>query len=149
MRPRSIILFERVYWLHIVAAAAWLTWSFLRMGHAVPPGGLEHPDRIRMLAVGVTSIVSIGIELLLWYFIARRGSNLARWIFAIFFGLAVLSMVALGIRFAQGALSPVRLGVPLLTMSLRIVSLWLLFRPDAAAWFRGRHSPEELLDTFS
>lgn len=149
MRPRSIVLFERVYWLHIAVAAVYLTWSDVQVSHAVSPGGLEQLNRTRALIQGSTSIVSIGIELLLWFFIARRGSRVAKWIFVIFFGLAILSMAVIGFRYAQGMLTLARLAVSVVTMALRTAALWLLFRPDASAWLRGRHSREELLDTFS
>jgi hypothetical protein len=149
MRPESIRWFERVYWLHIAVAAIWLTWSYIQVSHTALSPGLEHLHRTRALIQGITSIVSIGIELLLWFFIARRGSNVAKWIFVAFFVLALLGTALLAFRYGQDMLSPVRLGVSILMMALRMAALWLLFRPDASAWFRGRHSPEELFDTFS
>ena len=149
MRPGSIVLFERVYWLHIAVAAVYLTWSYVQISHAVAPGDFGQIGRTWALIQGGMSIISIGIEVLLWFFIARRGSRVAKWIFVIFFVLAILSMGVIGFRYSQGALTSFRLGVSVVTMSLRTAALWLLFRPDAAAWFRGRPSPEELLDTFS
>ncbi|HYJ28873.1 MAG TPA: hypothetical protein VEW25_00855 [Allosphingosinicella sp.] len=76
---------------------------------------------------------TVAIMLLLLWLIARRGSNVARWIWV------VLCVGGLAVSLWDiGAMS--RMALPDMLMQaaqglLTIVSIWLLFRPDANAWF--------------
>lgn len=153
MRPRSIILFERVYGLNIAMAVASLAWAYARAGQWAPSTPADAAMGGRAAAaftIAGVAVLVIAIKLLIWFFIARRASNVARWIFVIFFVLAILSLIRTIGLYGRGMLpSPFLVGFGVLDTLLRIACLWLLFRPDASAWFRGRHSPEELLDTFS
>jgi len=153
VRPRSIILFERVYWLNIVLAVAALAWTFARAGRwglSMPADAAIGARSVAALTIAGLAILAITIKVLIWFFIARRASSVARWLFVIFFVLAIVSLIRTIGLYGRGMLpSLILLVVGVADTLLRIACLWLLFRADAAAWFRGRHSREELLDTFS
>ena len=135
MRPQSIELFEKVY-LGAIAVGlvnTLLSWSQVNAMLADP----------RMQAAGVGSgtlvfglIVGILIPLLLWYFIARRASSVAKWIYI------VLTAVGL-FAFLSSLANPLVLKglVTILgaaTVALQVYGAWLLFRPDAVAWLESK-----------
>ena len=144
MRPQSIELFEKVY-LGAIAVGlvnTFLSWSQVNAMLADP----------RMQAAGVGSgtlvfglVVGILIPLLLWYFIARRASSAAKWIYI------VLTAVGL-FAFLSSLANPLVLKglVTILgaaTVALQVYGAWLLFRPDAVAWLEskgadGPHGPD-------
>ena len=135
MRPKSIELFEKVY---LGAIAVGLVNTFLSWSQV--SAMLNDP---RMKAVGMGSgtlmfglVVGILIPLLLWYFIARRASNVAKWIY--------VALTALGLfGFLSSLANPL---VPkglvtvlgLTAVGLQVYGAWLLFRPDAMAWLESK-----------
>lgn len=127
MRPRSIVSFERVVLLMIVIglADAVLNWEILNAELARQGIG----EGVAGAAYGVSVVISL---LLLWL-IARRRSNVARWIYVV---LCVASLaVALP---AIGALSRLPMSALLIEAAqwlLAILSVFLLFARDARAWF--------------
>lgn len=140
MRPRSILLFERLYWVGIaisIVSAVWSYFNITRLMPMLPPGAPAGVAAMVPVMVAGSAAVGILIKLLLWYFAARRASNGARWILVILFALALIGIVRS--LFA----SAVRLAGPSIMMAVVVVVLegacvWLLFRPDADLWFRGR-----------
>lgn len=140
MRPQSIQLFEKVYLgaIAIGLVNTVLSWSQVDAMLADP----------RMQAAGLGTgtlvfglIVGILVPLLLWYFIARRASNIAKWIYVVLTALSVFGflsalanpMVPKGLVTVLGALAT----------GLQVYGAWLLFRPDAAAWLdsKGAEGP--------
>ena len=129
MRPASIVTFERVvlFMLVIGFASAVLGWDAL----------VAESERRGMGEGALIAVyaATVAITLLLLWLIARRRNNIARWIYV------VMSVAGLAVSFANsGNIS--RMPVPeLLTQAaqwlLTIVSIWLLFRPDAQSWFAG------------
>lgn len=135
MRPKSIELFEKVY-LGAIAVGlinTFLSWSQVN-------AMLDDP---RMQAAGVGSgtlvfglVVGILIPLLLWYFIARRASNVAKWIYIVLTALGVFAflsslanpLVPKGLVTILGAAA----------VGLQAYGAWLLFRPDAVAWLDSK-----------
>lgn len=75
--------------------------------------------------------ISVG----LWYGIARRRSNVVRWIYAIWMGLGVVS-TALSLLDPQTQFD-VTLTFTLISTVLTAASIVCLFRNDAAAWLKG------------
>lgn len=139
MRPASIVRFERVYGAYIVIGLIQLALSWgaanallqtqLAQAPNLPPS-FGSTVLLAAYAVGVL------IQLLLLYFIARRASDVARWILVIFFVLAVLGIV-------RGMLGGTLLaGLPgilsIVGFILYAVSVVLLFQPDARLWFQER-----------
>ena len=127
MRPQSIITFERVVLLMIVLGLAGAVLRWDAVVAELTRTGLG-------VAVGIAIYAfALAVSLLLLWLIARRGSSVARWIYVVLCvaGFA-LAIPALG--------ATLRLPVPELLMQvaqwlLAILSVWLLFRPDARAWF--------------
>lgn len=127
MRPTSIVNFERTVLASLVVGVV----HFL----------LNREEAAQQLAdAGVGSgfllgayIAGIVLYLLLLYFIARKASPVAKWIYVV---LAVIGLVG-GLAQPDKLLSGDAVSV-LLTIAgwaLSILSLWFLFRPDAKAWF--------------
>lgn len=72
------------------------------------------------------------ISLILWFFVAHRRSNVARWLVI---GLIAISTISLVTTFpvvmATGTLI---VALTLLTSALELYALWCLFQPDAVEW---------------
>jgi Na+-transporting NADH:ubiquinone oxidoreductase subunit NqrE len=140
-RPNSIIWFERVFLgsmlLSLVNSA--LTWSSLSEQMAATPGAatLGGNFLIGTMAVGIV------INLLLWYFIARRGSNVARIIWTVLFAIGIFGVIAM---FFQPTSLSLKI-VPLISFALQGIGIFLLWRPDAKPWFAP--NKENLENIFS
>ncbi len=133
MRPKSIVQFERVYLASIILGM----FEPKRMGPVTEmvfsQAGVPAPIVGIVLVAGVLSFL---LPLLLWHFIARRASNVAKWVMIALAALGVLAFVA-------GLGDPARTNGMLLALSVVITALmfyavWLLFRPDAKAWLGSK-----------
>ncbi|HVF92826.1 MAG TPA: hypothetical protein VM900_00775 [Sphingomonas sp.] len=134
IRPPSIVKFEYCYlgaWaLGLINTA--INWSRYQQMAQVQQANA---------AVGswyLPTIIGVGIliPLILWYFVARRASVIAKWIVVVFAALAVSGAVftLLVASFATGIGAMLALG----GYALQVAAAWLLFRPDAKAWFGER-----------
>lgn len=140
MRPQSIILFERLVLLGIVLGIVntVLIWDQLNAQVAVTGMG---PNTV----IGI-QVVTILLYLLLIYFISRRGSPVAKWIYVVLAGLGLIaSLTSIGQTMAMGAISAV---LSIVSLVLTAVTIWLLFRPDAKAWFADGRSAAPDPDVF-
>jgi fluoride ion exporter CrcB/FEX len=79
--------------------------------------------------------------LLLVYFISRKGSPVAKWIYVV---LGVLGLIGGLSTFSQTLeLGTLPVILTIIQYALLIAALWLLFRPDSKAWFAdGRGGPD-------
>ena len=135
MRPKSIEMFEKVYLgaIAIGLVNTVISWSQVSAILADP----------RMRAVGMGSgtlvfgvVVGMLIPLLLWYFIARRASNVAKWIYVVLTALGLFGYLSsLANPLVPKGLITV---LGLVTVGLEVYAAWLLFRPDAAAWLESK-----------
>lgn len=140
-RPKSIILFERFFWASFAVGLVGAV-----VGRADILAAYQRDPNVAAIGIGngfliATWCISFGVQLLFWYMIARRGSNVARWLCTILKAFAILSYLALidnpslpgGIARAFG------LG----SHALGAVAVILLFRRDAGPWFsnNGRVDP--------
>ena len=138
MRPKSIVQFERVYLASIVLGM----FEPKRMGPATDmafsKAGVDVPGVGIVLIAGALSLL---LPLLLWHFIARRASNVAKSILIALTALGLLSFVA-GLGDPDRA-KDLLLGV--VVTALMFYAIWLLFRPDAKAWLgsKGTESPTD------
>jgi uncharacterized membrane protein len=127
VRPASVVNFERVVLLTLAlgAANAVLTWDALVAGFAARGLGPS-------FVVGAHVAGGALILALLWM-MSRRRSDVARWIY--------VALTVAGILVTLFAITPNDSGAPILLvievlqMLLSLISLWLLFRPDAQGWF--------------
>lgn len=129
MRPNSIIQFDRFYLGSLVLAVINSAFSM--------QDTLSDP-RIAGSGLGLGFIVgvqvfSFALILLLWFFISRNASNVAKWILTVLTVLGVLmTLPTLPTLAGRGLLSTA--AVVVITV-LQIVAVVFLFRTDAKAWF--------------
>ena len=139
MRPNSIVTFEKLY---LGAMVIGVINGALNWNNAAAV--LESDPNLAAMGSGfliISLIIGIGISLLLWYFVARKASTVAKWIVTIFFVLGLISF-----PFSIASLPTLNLAITLVTYAMQGYAVYLLFRPDANAWFAGEI--QEIGDTF-
>jgi heme A synthase len=133
MRPKSIILFERLFLISIILTAIS---AYLSFGQTLAQ--IETNADFKALgwdssAVIITAILYVAFLLLLYYLIAYRASVIAKWILVL---VTVLSMTTLPSAIA------VQSGVPLIlavmTNLSALAAIILLFFSDARAWLGSK-----------
>ncbi len=129
MRPKSIQLFERLYLASIVLTliATALGWDALVRGATIP-GAEGGAAAVAGIAIGVVVLA----QLIVWFFVAKRGSSVAKWAAVLFFLLNLWGIGATVQLAMNGSLPSV------LTIAARVVELAaivMLFRADAKPWF--------------
>ena len=134
MRPQSIVLFDRLFLASLVLALinAVLAYSTLLEEVEADPALAQIGGGPIVIGVVLASLL---IPLVLWYFISRRASNIAKWL--------LVALVAGGLffgefGFAEGMTVPAILG--LVVTLLQVVAIVLLFRADARAWLEDKAS---------
>lgn len=130
VRPKSIVQFELVYWAIILLGLinTALSWSDMMASVEVQ----RMIAQVGMASVYVTASIGLGIQLLLWYFIARRGSVIAKWILVV---LTVIGLVTSALGLANGDTMTLTAIIGVMLMVLQVVALVLVFRPDTRPWF--------------
>ena len=132
-RPQSIMLFDKVFLAAIAASLLGIVLFYdanlraLQAEAAIAEAGFGSG-----LLLGITA-VSLGIMLLLWYFISRRASSLAKWLLV---GLTIIGLPSSisGLMTASG----LQLVLTAAVLVLQILAIVLLFRADARAWFQAK-----------
>ena len=134
-RPASIVLFEKLYIAVIVIGVIGvaLSWNSLSAMAETQPGVPESMGSGILIGALVFGFL---IPLLLLYFIARRASNIAKWIFVILTAFSVYSFIATlsNPMVPKGLL----LAVNVVSLALTLYCAWLLFKPDAKAWLESK-----------
>ena len=134
-RPASIVLFEKLYIAVIVIGVIGvvLSWNSLNAMAASQPGVSASAGSGILIGALIFGFL---IPLLLLYFIARRASNVAKWIFVVLTAFGVYSFLATlsNPMVPKGLL----LAANLVSLVLTLYCAWLLFRPDAKAWFETK-----------
>ncbi|MGY4398318.1 hypothetical protein ACVWZA_003524 [Sphingomonas sp. UYAg733] len=128
-RPASIVNFERAYLaaFAIGVVNTILSWSTTKELIA------SQEAIIGTWILPLSTAISFGITLLLWYFVARQGSVVAKWIATVLIGLAVFFLV---ISVLRGAFELNLRGIfQLVSTALQAFAISLLFRPDTKVWF--------------
>ncbi len=136
-RPASIVSFERLYLasLAIGAIGTAINWSTMQAQIAADPNSAMLPSWF----MPVTLFVSFSISLALWYFAARRGAVVAKWILVVLFGFGVI-----GILMTIFAPGPILMKfITGVNFVLQGLSVWMLFKPDANQWFAGEWSDKK------
>jgi hypothetical protein len=133
-RPRAIVLFERLY---LAAWAIGLLGTALSWQATIAL--LEANPQVAAVGPGFlygTTALRLAVPLILWYFIARRGSVVAKWIAVALFALGAVAIAGTLLRGAFPDTPGALLGY--LGFALQLGAIAMLFRPDAAPWF-GAH----------
>ncbi|HEX8654890.1 MAG TPA: hypothetical protein VF693_06685 [Allosphingosinicella sp.] len=129
MRPASIVNFERIVLLLIVIGLVGSVLSWDGLQAATAQHGLDEGSLIAV------HVILLALLLLLLWLIARRRSVVAKWIWILLWLAWIgVSIPTLGATFSWP--------LPALLLQaaqwvLVLLSIWMLLRPDAAAWFRG------------
>jgi hypothetical protein len=134
MRPKSIVLFERVVAASLVLGIVAVILYWETSAAALQQAGL---------GVGVMAgvmVVTFGLFFLLLWLIARRRSRVAGWIYI---GLTALSLVTgvIGIS-AMLEGDALQLALTVIQYVLNLVSVILLLRPDSRDWLAGKDNPQ-------
>jgi hypothetical protein len=128
MRPASIVNFERLYVGAIIVGLVntYLSWdkslAMLR----------SQPVQVGSGFLIGTTAFGLAIQLLLWFFIARRGSVVAKWLLVVLFALGILLLIVALVR--NPAIGGVTGVLALVNYALQAAAVWMLFRPDSKAW---------------
>lgn len=141
MRPKSIIIFD---WLYLGLQALTLAISpftipqaeeMLRGNPATAQFGAAFGSIVHVIMIA-SLVIGVIISLVLWYFVSRRRSNVAKWIIVAFTAYGALSAINVYVN------QPPELHPPLLTtLPLYLVyfaAIYCLFRKDAVAWLEGK-----------
>lgn len=131
-RPASIITFERLYLASLVLSlAGWaVDWPLMQARLAANPQFAP----FGWMPV-VMLLLSITVSLVLWFFAARRGSVVAKWLVVVFAGVAALLFLINLPAALGGAVRAASLILAVATTGLRVAAAAMLFRVDARAWF--------------
>lgn len=125
-------MFERLFLASLALSAVGIVIGFDAMTEelASDPGveqlGIGGGLLAGMMAVGMV------ISLLLWWLIAHKASNVAKWILLVLAAFGLISVPAM----LTGPWNTMTV-LSLATYALEIAALVYLFRDDARAWFKG------------
>ena len=135
MRPQSIELFEKVYLgsiaLGLVNTA--LSWGALTASlKTVGDGAMKMGPGVMVGSI----VIGLVISLLLWFFVARRASSVAKWIFVVITAIGVFGVLSsLANPLAPKGLTMIG---GMIATALQVFAAWLLFKPDAVAWLESK-----------
>lgn len=135
-RPASIELFEKAYFGSIIVStvALVLGWSQLTaqvesdLGSASPAAGSG------LLTASI--VIGFAISLLLWFLIARRASNVAKWILVVLTALGLFG--TLTSLFVPTQTKDLTFALNVVATAIGVYAVWLLFKPDAVAWLESK-----------
>ena len=146
MRPQSIVRFEQAYLASVLIGLInlFVSWNtkFATMENDPRFGG--NPQMVETGQSMMIGMAGLGVilSLLLWYFAARRGSEVAKWILVVLLIIGVIGLLSAITQIA--VVGPLSAGLTVLAFALNAYAVWQLFRPDATAWMRG--TPTEPID---
>lgn len=142
MQPRSIVLFSRFFLASVALATALSALNFEVLKAKLvrqDPGAASLGDGVMILAIAV----GIAVPVVLWFLIARRASNIAKWLL-VAFTLVGIALQPPRLMAILGSLDPVA-GLGLLAALGQLIAIAFLFRADARAWL-GREQTPDLAD---
>jgi ABC-type Fe3+-siderophore transport system permease subunit len=131
-RPPSILRFERLYLASFGLGLVGWAVGWRAMAHALAADPRTAPFQ---WFLPLALVIGVVVTLLQLYFVARRGSAVAKWIVTVFTGVAVLRFLMTLPAALQGAVSPPSLIMALATLGLSVAATIQLFHDDTRAWF--------------
>ena len=134
MRPQSIVRFEQIFFVYLIAGIAgtiWL-WPYRLAMYYATLGSTMFSAAILVWVSGIGFVV----QLLLWWLIARVGSASAKWVFVVLIACASVSLIT-------SLATPLHPPLPMTLLALgslvlRTAAAAMLFRTDAVDWLRRR-----------
>ena len=132
MRPRSIVMFERLFLTSLVLSVVVFV-----MSYETSIAQLERMPEVTQLGIGSgvwtgAFLFGLALYLLLWFLIARKASKVAKWILIVF--------IALGLIALAGELNGPWDLVLILNVAVyaaQVGGVVYLFQDDAVAWLNG------------
>ncbi len=143
-KPPSIARFEQFYWASIILGLinTALNWQTSQAVLAASP----------MLAnagwlLPTMQVIGLVIGILLWFFIVRRPSVVAKWVQVVFAAFGVFGVLSALFLVGTGR-SPasVQVILGLLANILYIAAAVMLFRPDAKVWLGEGLDDDDYVD---
>ncbi len=133
MRPKSILLFERLFIGNTLVSIlpTFIDYSKLRADALNRGAAAAGP------LIGIATILIINT--LLWYFIARRGSRVAKWILVVVYAIGFLTKIPMSGRIQ--ALGTFNSAMNALSSILSIAAIVMLFQQDARIWLAHGGGP--------
>ena len=136
MRPASIQTFEKFFLasLAIGLVNAALSYNDNMKMLAADPATAEMASATSFMLPVL--VFSVGIPLLLWFLIARKASNVAKWVLVVLTALGLLMMIPTLVTLA--GINMVSTVLTVAVNALQIYAIVQLFKPDAKAWLEGK-----------
>ncbi len=143
VRPASIVRFDRFYLLSIAIGVIGTILQWPQLMAMIESDPSFAPVRSAgVVLAAVFAGAGVVISLLLWYFVARQGSVVAKWIVTVFTALSLGSLL-LGI--SSGTVASDASGIlRMVGVVLQLIATIALFRRDARPWFTN-DAPEDLV----
>ena len=127
MRPQSIGNFDKLYLGSMALGLFNVVIGWETSMAELEATGMGFGIMIFGIAVGY------GISLLLWYFISREASNVAKWILIVLTAIGVAAM-----PLSLFALPTLEMILAVVVTGMQLVAIYFLFRPDAKAFFDNK-----------
>lgn len=131
-RPRSILIFERLFLASMIGSIIGFILSYDAIADAIE----AEPDLVKVGISPASAIaffaLTTAIWLLLYWLVAHRASNVAKWVIALLTGLGLLMIPLTLASEANFAMF-----FSLMVTALGVGAVMALFRPDAREWLEG------------
>jgi len=143
VKPASIGRFEKFYWASVALGLinTALNWNASQQALSANP----------LLAsatwfLPAMQVIGLAIAVLLWFFIVRRPSVVAKWVQVVFAAFGVFGVLSALFLVASGrAPIGVQVIIGLIANILYIAAAVMLFKQDAKAWFgEGRDEDDDI-----
>ena len=148
-RPPSILLFERLYLAALVVSIvlALANWSGDVAALTVDPGitRLKGADGMLPVIYPILRLLIWAGWLLLWFFVARRGSRVAKIVVTLFVLIAAYDGSKVLLAMLTGPLAGWTPTGALVETALLVSAAAMLFRPDARSWFATKDTEEPVV----
>lgn len=131
-RPKSIVAFERAFWTSFAVGlfGGILSWNDVLAVYQREPS-------IAAMGFGSGLLIamwgtSFAFQLFFWYLIARKRSNVVRWVYVVLAGIGIISTLAtMNDQAMPGGVSKI---FSLASSAVTVLAIFFLFRPDASDW---------------
>ncbi len=127
MRPQSIKMFDMLFLASLAIGLVNAFVSYETTMAELAATGFGMGFFLSIMAF------SYGVVLLLWFFISRQASNIARWILVVLTGIGIVFM-----PFGLFEMPPLEMALAVIVTALQIGSIYFLFQPDAKLFFENK-----------
>ena len=144
VRPKSIRWFDWLYFAHLAPLLAYHGPSYAAIFREFPGPFVWRFGSTEGVAWSALGFIG---QLLLWAFISRQASSVAKWILVVWTGVSVLAVpVFVCLPETSALISTFGLWAFSISLVLSIAATATLFRSDARAWFAARGKPSDPAD---